>query len=710
MTNRRIEIDVVLNTDSVDKGFDKLESESKEVGASVGEIGESFGGVTKAVTAMGDEATQSLGAVGETATGAIGAISALTQSVSAGAVSFTSLIAPIGLVAVAVVEVASAFREYSDEVNGVNIRHEAYIAAVSELTSALEELATNQVKLSKAEVKRLQDLSMAAKLDIESAQLIRERNAEIDKKITRLDVEIKKTKELIAEQQEEARSNRQLMAGQVNMAQLTTAAEEKVQALLNERAKLQDKLNKKQEEAVALGLSGARKFAKFEAEKERQLQRSPKVQAEILQAETKLREDARLNELRSMEATQKQLTEIAIIESNRRIREIRALETLDRQARQDAELSEQRILLLQLEKIKQAAEAKDEQRRRARYAKMQARRAKRLAAEQKLQAELRVIDSLEIDRAEIIGADRLDILERRYKLELQAAGDNANKRKAIDLKYQNDLLRIEIEGQQKRDQAAKAAEQKRLAQEQAQAAQRQAFTFSTLEFYAQMQEDGIDKELRLLDLRYQREIELNEHTQDEISALTRQHEFERTQLVEQEASKRYDALKAMGAQLVSASIEAAYASVVAGEGFKDSIGQAIFALGQQASVKALFQTAEAIGFAATGNFTAAGAALKSAAAYGTAAAVAGVVSSRMGVGGAGGGGGGADSASPSGLPQTSATPQREQAEDRQVVYNINFGGSVIYDSKTAAEQALANRITQLQNRTPRGAARPRRGA
>jgi hypothetical protein len=81
----------------------------------------------------------------------------------------------------------------------------------------------------------------------------------------------------------------------------------------------------------------------------------------------------------------------------------------------------------------------------------------------------------------------------------------------------------------------------------------------------------------------------------------------------------------------------------------------------------------------------------------------------MGVGG-GGGGGGTDKASPSGLPQTSATPQREQAEDRQVVYNINFGGSVIYDTKTAAEQAFANRITQLQNRTPRGAARPRRGA
>jgi predicted metalloprotease len=42
-----------------------------------------------------------------------------------------------------------------------------------------------------------------------------------------------------------------------------------------------------------------------------------------------------------------------------------------------------------------------------------------------------------------------------------------------------------------------------------------------------------------------------------------------------------------------------------------------------------------------------------------------------------------------------------------MVFNINFGGAVIYDSKQAAEQAMADRITNLQNMHRRGAPRRR---
>jgi len=40
-----------------------------------------------------------------------------------------------------------------------------------------------------------------------------------------------------------------------------------------------------------------------------------------------------------------------------------------------------------------------------------------------------------------------------------------------------------------------------------------------------------------------------------------------------------------------------------------------------------------------------------------------------------------------------------------MVFNINFGGAVIYDTKRSAEQALADRITSLQNTRRRGAPR-----
>ena len=48
--------------------------------------------------------------------------------------------------------------------------------------------------------------------------------------------------------------------------------------------------------------------------------------------------------------------------------------------------------------------------------------------------------------------------------------------------------------------------------------------------------------------------------------------------------------------------------------------------------------------------------------------------------------------SPSGSPQTSTTPTRAAATQSQIVYNVNFGGAVVYDTKRAAEMAMASRI------------------
>ena len=134
MTNRRIEIDVVLNTEQVDQGFKEIDQGGKEVGKTFTGIGETFSGVGSSISGMGDEATQKLGAVGESANSAIGAVMSLGDSARTTAGGFSAFIAPIGLVGVAVFEVVRAWRDYQDEVNGVNIRHDAYIASVSELT------------------------------------------------------------------------------------------------------------------------------------------------------------------------------------------------------------------------------------------------------------------------------------------------------------------------------------------------------------------------------------------------------------------------------------------------------------------------------------------------------------------------------------------------------------------------------------------------
>ena len=248
-TNRRIEIDVVLNTEQVDQGFQEIEQGGKDLGKTFTGVGETFTGVSGAITSMGDNATQKLGAVGQTAQGAISSLVALGQSAQTAGTSFSALLGPIGLVGVAVFQVAKAWREYQDEVNGVNVRHDAYIASVSELTSALEELATYQVKLNKAEVKRLQNLSMAAKLDIESAQETRERNAAIDKRIFRIDVEIKQAKETIKLNKElikQRGEENDLMLGQSSASTQIYQAELLIQNKQKERLRLQKSLEKRE--------------------------------------------------------------------------------------------------------------------------------------------------------------------------------------------------------------------------------------------------------------------------------------------------------------------------------------------------------------------------------------------------------------------------------------------------------------------------------
>jgi hypothetical protein len=51
-------------------------------------------------------------------------------------------------------------------------------------------------------------------------------------------------------------------------------------------------------------------------------------------------------------------------------------------------------------------------------------------------------------------------------------------------------------------------------------------------------------------------------------------------------------------------------------------------------------------------------------------------------------------------------PQRQSADQESMVFNINFGGAVIYDTRRAAEEALADRVATVFNRPRRGAVRP----
>jgi len=99
---------------------------------------------------------------------------------------------------------------------------------------------------------------------------------------------------------------------------------------------------------------------------------------------------------------------------------------------------------------------------------------------------------------------------------------------------------------------------------------------------------------------------------------------------------------------------------------------------------------------------------KAAGIFGAAALAAGGAGVALGGGASGtasAGGGGAGAMM--GSAQTAPPIQREEATSSELVFNVNFSGAVIYDTKKAAEQALADRVTKVMNERRRGSPRRR---
>ena len=277
-----------------------------------------------------------------------------------------------------------------------------------------------------------------------------------------------------------------------------------------------------------------------------------------------------------------------------------------------------------------------EEKKRASFA---ATKARQLMLEQRTQQELFALRALQLQQLKQQGASEVDLLNARHQLEVDQAGNSANK-----------ILMADIRLEMAKTELVKSEEAKR----QADRDKRQAEILSQI------------------DERNQREREYVK--------------------VAGEIADSFGAAFA----------EAALGAAVMGESFSESIGRILQGLGKQSAVEALIETAK--GFASLAILDAAGAAthFKSAALFTAGALAAGAAGTALAGGGGGGGGGGA---SPSGAPQTAPTPQRETAQETSTVFNINFGGAVIYDTKQAAERAMVDRLVGVMNQRNRGSRR-----
>ena len=683
MATNEIEIEVTLDSRNAQRGLDRLEEGGEAVG-------ETFNSVGASVSALGGEMNEKLGAVGESVGVLTESMVGLSSAVMNSGGSFLGLIGPIGAVAVALSEVISAYEEYSGRAEQVEIRTDAYTASAAELTSIIEELAAAQVSLTLAQVEELRVMSMQAKVPLETAQNIREKNAARVEQIYILDQRINSLRALIQEEERlnKTRTLRASLAGE--QAQLNR--------LLEKRAKRQAELTRREQEADLLTSESLRKTAKIEKRKEELLKTGEKAQQERVKREAALLEQARIQELqRNKESAQAQ-TQIAVIESQKRQRELREIEDIGEDVRAKAIMAEQQALLAKLAEIREA----DAKRRRSEAQRAAVMRktaiAKRIAQEKIAQSELARIRRAEIENMRIIGADQLTLLERQQELELELAGNNARAREAILLEFENRRLTIQQEAERKRQEAArKAADEERQRDEQ-----RRSLKFESMRFDIEMMSEGLDKEVALLELRYRREIELTATTEEEKIELQRRAEIERARIIEEGMTNQLNAIAETTSAISEGLAESAYNAAFFGKSFKESIGEIALSLGRQAAIESLMELARGTA-ALLLNPAAAANHFGASAIFAAAAGVAGSVGSSLGASGGGGGGGAASS--PTGSPQSAPAPERERAESTALVFNINFGNSTIYDTKRAAQDAMASEILRTLNRSRRGAPR-----
>jgi TRAP-type C4-dicarboxylate transport system permease small subunit len=76
--------------------------------------------------------------------GVVDGFGELASAAKTGQMSFTALAGPVGIAVMAVMELINAFREYGNEVDGTNIKIEAYAASATELTSIIEQNSTKR--------------------------------------------------------------------------------------------------------------------------------------------------------------------------------------------------------------------------------------------------------------------------------------------------------------------------------------------------------------------------------------------------------------------------------------------------------------------------------------------------------------------------------------------------------------------------------------
>ena len=711
MAENKVIIDVeVQGVQDAQKDLQKIEVSASEIGSSVKGVGESFKGVGAVVSAQGGVMGEAFNSLGESVGGLVDGFSAMSEVMTTGGKSgmlaFMGMLGPISAIAGALALAIEAFRQFSGAAKEAEQIEAAVTAAASDLTSKMEELADKGIKPTNDELRKLIGLNSEARLKLE---VLNDKNAGLTKVYTeqiQAQRHLIKTQEYYKNLSDEEKSR----LGDLIAAKLRVVNADK------EVAKAQEELTKGYETALP-AIQKAQEYQRELAMTEQEAMDALKAQLEIQKEYNDLLlststlsayEKSILQKERDLSVEQRLAGQ-----HGKTSKEIQALTKVieeENKARQAGET-------LQLKEIKNQQEI--EQIKKA--------EADRLKAEQKARSdafkarqmqvisEQSQINALEIQLTKSGFDEQIALAENNYKTAQMLNKYNKNQLLIAEKQYQ--LAIRDINDQQLAQEQAKVAEQERINQELI--SQRNAYSeavYQSMVAYGAKEQELRDK-ITILDIEagkdeYQKQIDLLAKNQEIELRSVENNELAKAEIQKRYANQRVKVESYAAAQMgeMATATTQAFAASVAGaimgaQSMQEAIKATLEGLAQEAITRSIFATAMGFSALALGPIGGVSASqyFKSAALFAGVGAVAGVSSKAMGGGGSGGGS--ASSVSPTGLAQSQAPSRPEASKTEPMIFNINLGGSVIYDTKAAAERAFADKIVRTINNGGRGMVR-----
>ena len=689
-----IEIDVELTgTKNIREGFSEIGNAGKALTETMGATNEKLG--------------EGLAGVGESVFGIVDSFGELKAGMKnvgqVGAKGLLGLLGPIGMVATAGFALYETFMMISGAAQEAEENQSAMAAAAGDLQSKLEALAEKGVVPATKEMRAFALMNIKAQFAKEKLQFAQEK---LYKSFTRLHKATEELRKATANQNKvfkEQHDDLDAMAGATHrLAKAQKDLAKQNQAV----SKTYEKFSTEQKQVLEGEEAAEKKYKEMEERSAEFLLGKVKENAEKLKGlvladlETKKSEDQfKLTSIQIEADTKRALIQAesnkenakALLEQNQNLELAIKLVDEKRVANRREVFETQKAIDEINEKRKAASEKRSQDAQRIEAARM-ARLQKEKQAELKRMTEAARIRQLQLEAEEDSNLKQIQLARHRFDTAKKLAGANLNQQLIARLSFENEVTAIN-----------RQAEQQRLQQKRQIEEQQRSFALETKQFNIQQIEDDTQRELAALQLKYDERLRMAKDNEEQTRELQRRHTIERLKVVNSETDEIKSKFKDMFAGMGKGFAEAAVASMLMGESFKDGLALVLQGLAKQAGVESLMETAKGIAAlfinpaGASNHFAAAGA-------FGAAAVAAGAASSALGGGGGGsfGGGGGM---SPSGSPQTSSMMQREEATSSSMVFNVNFSGAVVYDTKRAAEQALADRVARVMKKNRRGAPR-----